>query len=51
MIMKNSFYNTIGLQCICYIEEKQISLQVVNVCRTDENKFSLNVLGHNSFPK
>lgn len=49
--MKNSFCNTIDLQCICYIEEKQISLQVVNLHRTDENKFSLSVLGHNSLKK
>lgn len=47
--MKNSFCNTIDLWCICYIEEKQISLQVVNIYRIDENKLIFNVLGHNSF--
>lgn len=49
MIMKT--VSTIDLQCICYTEEKQFSLQVVNVCRIDENKFSFNVSGHNSFTK
>lgn len=49
--MKNNFCNKIDLQCICYIEEKQISLQVVNICRIDENKLSFNVLENNSFTK